>query len=58
VPWALSAEERKNYDQIFRAWDQQGSGFVSGSMAKEVFGQSGIDRDDLMKIWCVEVCSE
>lgn len=53
VPWALSAEEQKNYDQIFRAWDQRGTGFISGTMAQEVFGQSGLERDDLMKIWSV-----
>jgi hypothetical protein len=52
IPWALTAEERKSYDQIFRAWDQQGTGFISGSMAKEVFGQSGLDRNDLMSVWC------
>ncbi|KAH8923006.1 hypothetical protein BT69DRAFT_1319808 [Atractiella rhizophila] len=51
VPWALTKEEKKNYDQIFRAWDQPGSGFISGETAKEVFGQSGLPRDDLMAIW-------
>jgi hypothetical protein len=53
IPWALTAEERKSYDQIFRAWDQQGTGFISGTMAKEVFGQSGLERNDLMTIWYV-----
>lgn len=51
IPWALSKEERKSYDSIFRAWDQQGTGFISGDVAREVFGQSGIDRDSLMQIW-------
>lgn len=40
VPWALSADERKSYDSIFRAWDQKGTGFIEGSMSQEVFGQS------------------
>jgi len=53
VPWALSRDERKNYDQIFRAWDPSNSGFISGDMALEVFGQSGLDRNDLATIWCV-----
>jgi hypothetical protein len=53
VPWALSKDERKNYDQIFRAWDTTNSGFISGDMALEVFGQSGLDRNDLATIWCV-----
>ncbi|GAA5838700.1 hypothetical protein JCM9279_003832 [Rhodotorula babjevae] len=51
IPWKLTPEEKKRYDQIFRAWDQQGSGFLPGSMAKEVFGQAGLQTDDLMAIW-------
>lgn len=53
IPWALSKDERKNYDQIFRAWDTTNSGFISGDMALEVFGQSGLDRNDLATIWYV-----
>ncbi|WWC87443.1 uncharacterized protein L201_002332 [Kwoniella dendrophila CBS 6074] len=51
VPWTLSRQEKKDYDQIFRAWDTTGQGFISGEMAREVFGQSGLDQDGLMKIW-------
>lgn len=51
IPWALSKDERKSYDSIFRAWDQKGTGFLSGDVAQEVFGQSGLDRDKLMQIW-------
>ncbi|GAA5977335.1 hypothetical protein JCM10908_004943 [Rhodotorula pacifica] len=51
IPWKLTPEEKKRYDQIFRAWDQQGSGFLPGSMAKEVFGQAGLNTDELMAIW-------
>lgn len=51
IPWALTADEKKRYDQIFRAWDQQGAGFIGGGVAKEVFGQAGLERDDLMSIW-------
>jgi hypothetical protein len=51
IPWALSREERKSYDSIFRAWDQKGTGFIAGEMAQEVFGQSGLDRDRLMQVW-------
>lgn len=53
IPWALTTDEKKRYDQIFRAWDQSGQGFIAGGMAKEVFGQAGLDRDDLMAIWSV-----
>ncbi|KAH0830093.1 hypothetical protein J3R83DRAFT_1428 [Lanmaoa asiatica] len=51
IPWALSKAEKKQYDQIFRAWDAQGTGFISGQTALEVFGQSGLDRNDLARIW-------
>jgi hypothetical protein len=51
IPWALTPEEKKRYDQIFRAWDQQGAGFIPGSMAKEVFGQAGLGTEELMAIW-------
>jgi hypothetical protein len=53
VPWKLSTEEKKSYDQIFRAWDQTGSGFIEGKMSTEVFAQSGLPREDLMQIWLV-----
>lgn len=53
VPWALSKAEKKQYDQIFRAWDVQGTGFINGQTALEVFGQSGLDKNNLAKIWCV-----
>jgi actin cytoskeleton-regulatory complex protein PAN1 len=51
VPWQLSKGEKKSYDQIFRAWDSANTGFIDGKTALEVFGQSGIDRNDLAKIW-------
>lgn len=51
IPWALSKQERKQYDQIFRAWDATGSGFLDGQKALEVFGASGLDKNDLVKIW-------
>ncbi|TDL18518.1 hypothetical protein BD410DRAFT_497704 [Rickenella mellea] len=53
MPWALAKSEKKNYDQIFRAWDAQNTGFISGQMALEVFGQSGLDKNDLAKIWAL-----
>jgi len=53
IPWALSKMEKKAFDQIFRAWDAQGTGFISGQTALEVFGQSGLDKNDLARIWSV-----
>lgn len=51
--WALSKAEKKQYDQIFRAWDAQGTGFINGQTALEVFGQSSLERNDLARIWSV-----
>jgi hypothetical protein len=50
VPRTLSKAEKKSYDQIFRAWDTSGPGFIDGKTAIEVFGQSGIDRNDHARI--------
>ncbi|KAF8874204.1 hypothetical protein CPB84DRAFT_1967046 [Gymnopilus junonius] len=51
LSWALAKSEKKNYDKIFRAWDPQGSGFISGGTAIEQFGASGLPRDDLARVW-------
>ncbi|KAK2460698.1 hypothetical protein APHAL10511_007168 [Amanita phalloides] len=51
MSWALSKEEKKNYDQIFRSWDAQGTGFISGQTALEVFGASGLSKEELARIW-------
>jgi len=53
IPWALSKQERNQYDRIFRAWDPTVSGFLDGKQALEVFGASGLDQNDLAKIWYV-----
>jgi hypothetical protein len=54
VPWVLTKQEKKDYDQIFKAWDTDMDGFITGETAREVFGQSGLDQDGLMKIWYVD----
>lgn len=53
MSWALTKAEKKNYDQIFRSWDAQSTGFISGSTALEVFGASGLPKDELARIWYV-----
>ena len=52
VPWALSKSEKKSYDNIFRAWDAKSTGFIDGQTALSVFGQSGLSKDDLARVWC------
>jgi actin cytoskeleton-regulatory complex protein PAN1 len=51
IPWAVTKVEKKMYDEIFRAWDGLNKGFIGGDVAIEVFGQSGLDRPDLERIW-------
>ena len=51
VPWAITKEEKKLYDQVFRAWDGLNKGSIGGDTAIEVMGQSGLGQPDLEKIW-------
>lgn len=51
VPWAVTKDEKTIYDQLFRAWDGLGKGYISGDVAIEIMGQSGLERPDLESIW-------
>ena len=51
VPWAITKEEKKIYDDLFRAWDGFRKGFVGGDTAIEIMGQSALERQDLERIW-------
>lgn len=51
VPWAVTKDEKKVYDQIFKAWDRFSKGFIGGDVAIEAMGQSGLPKSDLEKIW-------
>ncbi|KOS13158.1 intersectin 1 [Malassezia pachydermatis] len=51
IPWTMTKEERKSYDNIFRAWDAKRTGWISGDVARELFGQSGLSREQLLQIW-------
>lgn len=51
VPWAVTKDEKKIYDDLFKAWDGFGKGFISGEQAIEIFGQSGLEKGDLERIW-------
>jgi hypothetical protein len=52
MSWALTKVEKKSYDNIFRQW-VKGERFMSGPTAIEVFGASGLSKDDLARIWCI-----
>jgi hypothetical protein len=51
LPWAITKSEKKQYNQLFRAWDTSNSGFISGSAALDVFGTSGLPKEELARIW-------
>lgn len=51
VPWAVTKDEKKIYDDLFRAWDGFNRGYVTGDQAIEIFGQSGLEKQDLERIW-------
>ncbi|CAH0026806.1 unnamed protein product [Clonostachys rhizophaga] len=51
IPWAITKEEKTRYDSLFRAWDGMGSGFIGGAQAIEIFGQSGLEKPDLERVW-------
>ncbi|KND95284.1 Actin cytoskeleton-regulatory complex protein PAN1 [Tolypocladium ophioglossoides CBS 100239] len=51
IPWAITKEEKSRYDSLFRAWDGFGKGYIGGEQAIEIFGQSGLEKPDLERVW-------
>lgn len=51
VPWAITKDEKKIYDDLFKAWDGFNRGYISGEQAIEIMGQSGLAKSDLERIW-------
>ncbi|KAG7833229.1 hypothetical protein KL943_004094 [Ogataea angusta] len=51
VTWAITKQEKLIYDNIFKKWDTDRKGYVEGSTAITVFGKSGLNRQELEKIW-------
>ncbi|KAI8332056.1 hypothetical protein BC941DRAFT_359657 [Chlamydoabsidia padenii] len=51
IPWAVTTEEKKQYSKIFKAWDTDKVGYLTGDKAKEIFNQSGLPQNVLMQIW-------
>lgn len=51
IPWAITKEEKTRYDSLFKAWDGFGKGFIGGDQAIEIFGQSGLEKPDLERVW-------
>jgi len=51
IPWAITKDEKTRYDALFRAWDGLNKGYIAGDQAIEIFGQSGLDKPDLERVW-------
>ncbi|KAL2270381.1 hypothetical protein VTJ83DRAFT_2565 [Remersonia thermophila] len=51
IPWAITKDEKTRYDELFRAWDGLNKGYIAGDQAIEIFGQSGLEKSDLERIW-------
>lgn len=51
IPWAVTKDEKRIYDELFKAWDGLNKGFIGGEVAIEIMGQSGLERQDLERIW-------
>ncbi|KAI7866776.1 hypothetical protein BDF14DRAFT_1882331 [Spinellus fusiger] len=51
IPWAVTKEEKERYSKIFKAWDKDHRGYLTGDVAKEIFQQSGLPQNILMQIW-------
>lgn len=51
IPWAVTKDEKTRYDSLFKAWDGFHKGFIGGDVAIEVFGQSGLAKPDLERVW-------
>ncbi|KAF7532018.1 hypothetical protein G7Z17_g13681 [Cylindrodendrum hubeiense] len=51
IPWSITKEEKTRYDALFKAWDGLGKGYIGGEQAIEIFGQSGLEKPDLERVW-------
>ena len=49
--WAVSPQEKTQYDTQFAKLDTQNLGFVTGDQAAAFFGNSHLPEDDLAQIW-------
>ena len=51
IPWSITKEEKTRYDALFHAWDGMNKGYIAGSQAIEIMGQSGLNKSELERIW-------
>ena len=51
VPWAVTKDEKRIYDELFKEWDGLNKGYLGGDVAIEAMSQSGLEKLDLERIW-------
>lgn len=51
IPWAVTKDEKRIYDSLFKSWDGFGKGYITGNQAIEILGQSGLEKADLETVW-------
>jgi hypothetical protein len=51
IPWNITPEEKIQYNKLFKQWDPQGLGYLTGDIAKDIMLQSGLSLYDLKQIW-------
>ncbi|MCJ1244254.1 hypothetical protein MMC30_001452 [Trapelia coarctata] len=57
--WAISAQEKAQFDRLFAQVDTEHHGYVTGEQAATFFSNSKLPEDDLAQIWdLVDINSE
>ena len=51
VPWAVTKDEKRIYDELFKEWDGLNKGYLGGDVAIEAMSRSGLEKLDLERIW-------
>lgn len=49
--WSITPTERGKFAEIFEKADDDKDGFVTGPQARQLFSRSGLDMEDLGRIW-------
>jgi hypothetical protein len=52
-PYSFSPDEQSRYYVVFSSTDSDNDGFIQGGEAVALFSKSGLDRDNLRKVWAL-----
>jgi hypothetical protein len=56
--WSITPTERGKFAEIFEKADDDKDGFVTGPQARQLFSRSGLDMEDLGRIWSAALPAE